>query len=83
VTNLSDVTGKSKIFDAVIVGGGPSGSSCALWLAQAGWSVCLIEKKQFPREKTCGDGLTPRSVYQLAEMGLEPVVASDLERRLR
>jgi geranylgeranyl reductase family protein len=80
VTNLSDVTGKSKIFDAVIVGGGPSGSSCALWLAQAGWSVCLIEKKQFPREKTCGDGLTPRSVYQLAEMGLEPVVAANGHR---
>lgn len=80
MTSLSDVVGKSTIFDAVIVGGGPSGSSCALWLAKAGWSVCLIEKKQFPREKTCGDGLTPRSVYQLAEMGLEPVVAANGHR---
>ena len=59
----------------MIVGAGPSGSACAYWLAQAGWSVCLIEKKQFPREKTCGDGLTPRSVYQLQAMGLESVVA--------
>ena len=58
----------------MIVGGGPSGASCAYWLAQAGWSVCLVEKKDFPREKTCGDGLTPRSVHQIIEMGLEPVV---------
>jgi menaquinone-9 beta-reductase len=60
----------------VIVGAGPSGSACAYWLAEAGWSVCLVEKKEFPREKTCGDGLTPRSVYQLAEMGLEDTVAA-------
>ena len=57
-------------FDVVIVGAGPSGSACAYWLAQAGWSVCLVEKKTFPREKTCGDGLTPRAVHQLADMGL-------------
>jgi geranylgeranyl reductase family protein len=80
VTNLSDVAEKSTIFDAVIVGGGPSGSSCAFWLAHAGWTVCLIEKKQFPREKTCGDGLTPRAVYQLAEMGLESDVAANGHR---
>jgi geranylgeranyl reductase family protein len=49
-------------------------------LAQAGWSVCLIEKKQFPREKTCGDGLTPRSVHQIIQMGLEPVVAANGHR---
>ena len=67
---------KSKIFDVVIVGGGPSGSSAAYWLAKAGWSVCLVEKKTFPREKTCGDGLTPRSVHQLQEMGLTSVLAA-------
>ncbi|MHB8827423.1 MAG: geranylgeranyl reductase family protein [Acidimicrobiales bacterium] len=63
-------------FDVVIVGGGPSGSACAYWLADAGWSVCLIEKKTFPREKTCGDGLTPRSVHQLNEMGLGDELAA-------
>ncbi|MEO9181746.1 MAG: FAD-dependent oxidoreductase, partial [Acidimicrobiales bacterium] len=77
MATLKDVTKKRTVFDVVIVGGGPSGSACALWLAKAGWSVCLIEKKHFPREKTCGDGLTPRSVYQLAEMGLELVVAAN------
>jgi geranylgeranyl reductase family protein len=66
----------TRTFDAVIVGAGPSGSSCALWLAQAGWDVALIEKKEFPRVKTCGDGLTPRSVHQLAQMGLEGAVAA-------
>jgi geranylgeranyl reductase family protein len=49
-------------------------------LANAGWHVCLIEKKHFPREKTCGDGLTPRSVYQLSEMGLEGIVATNGHR---
>jgi geranylgeranyl reductase family protein len=77
---LRDVVAKRTVFDAVIVGAGPSGSACAYWLAEAGWSVCLIEKKHFPREKTCGDGLTPRSVYQLREMGLESVVAANGHR---
>jgi geranylgeranyl reductase family protein len=80
VKSLGDITAASPTFDAVIVGAGPSGSSCAYWLARAGWSVCLIEKKDFPRVKTCGDGLTPRSVHQLAQMGLEPVVAANGHR---
>ncbi len=57
--------------DVLVVGGGPAGSSCAYWLAEAGWDVALVEKKVFPREKTCGDGLTPRAVRQIADMGLE------------
>jgi menaquinone-9 beta-reductase len=59
----------------VVVGAGPSGSSCAYWLADAGWDVAVVEKKQFPREKTCGDGLTPRAVRQLSDMGLEDALA--------
>lgn len=78
--SLDEVVAKPTIYDVVIVGGGPSGSTCAYWLAQAGWSVCLIEKKHFPREKTCGDGLTPRSTYQLSEMGLEGIVAANAHR---
>ncbi len=72
---LREAASRTTPYDVVIVGAGPSGSACAYWLAQAGWSVCLIEKKSFPREKTCGDGLTPRSVHQIIEMGLEPEVA--------
>ncbi len=56
--------------DVVVIGGGPSGASCAYWLASAGWDVLLLEKKRYPREKTCGDGLTPRSVRQLEDIGL-------------
>ena len=61
--------------DVVVVGAGPAGSSCGYWLADAGWDVVVVEKKEFPREKTCGDGLTPRAVRQLADMGLEGALA--------
>ena len=63
------------VYDVVIVGAGPAGSSCGYWLADAGWDVVIVEKKVFPREKTCGDGLTPRAVRQLADMGLEDALA--------
>jgi geranylgeranyl reductase family protein len=63
-------TGPSRTVDVLVVGGGPSGASCAYWLAAAGHDVTLLERKRYPREKTCGDGLTPRSVRQLADMGL-------------
>ncbi|HUR50181.1 MAG TPA: geranylgeranyl reductase family protein [Acidimicrobiales bacterium] len=56
--------------DVVVVGGGPGGAACATWLAEAGHDVLLVEKKHFPREKTCGDGLTPRAVKQLQDLGL-------------
>jgi geranylgeranyl reductase family protein len=63
------------VHDVVVVGAGPGGAACAYWLADAGWDVAVVEKKEFPREKTCGDGLTPRAVRQLADMGLEPALA--------
>jgi geranylgeranyl reductase family protein len=65
-----DQRGGTRTCDVVVVGGGPSGTSCAYWLAGAGHDVVLVERKAYPREKTCGDGLTPRSVKQLEDMGL-------------
>jgi geranylgeranyl reductase family protein len=62
--------------DVLVIGAGPSGSSCAYWLAKAGHDVILVERKAFPREKTCGDGLTPRSVRQLQDMGLAQELAA-------
>ncbi|MEP6625260.1 MAG: geranylgeranyl reductase family protein [Acidimicrobiia bacterium] len=56
--------------DVLVVGAGPAGAAAAYWLAEAGHSVIAVEKKRFPREKTCGDGLTPRAVRQLIDMGL-------------
>ncbi len=61
--------------DVVVVGGGPAGAACAYWLADAGHDVLLVEKKRYPREKTCGDGLTPRSVKQLHDLGLQEDLA--------
>ena len=68
-------TTDGHVHDVLVIGGGPGGSSCAYWLADAGWDVAVVEKKRFPREKTCGDGLTPRAVRQLADMGLEGALA--------
>src|SRR4051794_9920081 len=62
-------------YDVLVVGGGPSGAACAYWLADAGHDVLLLEKKRYPREKTCGDGLTPRSVKQLHDIGLAAELA--------
>jgi geranylgeranyl reductase family protein len=57
--------------DVIVVGAGPSGSSAAYWLATAGLDVLLLEKTTFPREKVCGDGLTPRGTRALIEMGID------------
>lgn len=57
-------------YDLAIVGGGPAGSSAAWQAAQAGLKVVCVDKAKFPREKACGDGLTPRGVALLDSMGL-------------
>jgi geranylgeranyl reductase family protein len=57
--------------DVIVVGAGPAGSAAATFLAQAGLDVLLLEKTEFPREKVCGDGLTPRAVKSLIAMGID------------
>ncbi|WP_312034296.1 geranylgeranyl reductase family protein [Actinoplanes sp. TBRC 11911] len=57
--------------DVIVVGAGPGGSAAAYHLARHGVRVLLLEKTQFPREKVCGDGLTPRAVRQLVRMGVD------------
>ncbi len=54
--------------DVLVVGGGPAGASAAFWLAWHGHHVVVVDRDHFPRDKTCGDALTPRAVHQLREM---------------
>lgn len=61
--------------DVIVVGAGPAGSAAATYLARSGLEVSLLEKSSFPREKVCGDGLTPRGTKQLIKLGID--VGSD------
>nr|WP_237712086.1 menaquinone reductase [Mycobacterium xenopi] len=56
--------------DVVVVGAGPAGSAAAAWAARAGRDVLVIDAASFPRDKACGDGLTPRAVAELERLGL-------------
>lgn len=56
--------------DVVVVGAGPAGSAAAAWAARTGREVLVIDKAQFPRDKACGDGLTPRAVLEMQRLGL-------------
>lgn len=71
MTSLSPTPGRVVDADVVVVGAGPAGSATAYHLARAGLSVALLEKTAFPREKVCGDGLTPRAVKSLVGMGID------------
>ena len=56
--------------DVIVVGAGPGGSATAAYLAGHGLDVLLLEKGSFPRDKICGDGLTPRAVRELISLGV-------------
>ena len=64
-------------YDAVVIGAGPGGSTTALVLARAGWSVALVEKARFPRRKVCGEFVSGPGWAVLEALG----VARALEPR--
>lgn len=66
----------NDLHDVAIVGAGPGGAAAAHYLARQGLDVLLLDKADFPRDKTCGDGLTPRALAVLGDMG----ILSDLRR---
>lgn len=57
-------------YDAIIVGAGPAGSTAAILLAQAGWSVALVEKHAFPRRKVCGECIAATNLPLLDALGV-------------
>lgn len=68
---MTDTVASEHRADVIVVGAGPAGSATAHHLAKAGLDVLLLEKTAFPREKVCGDGLTPRAVKSLVSMGVD------------
>lgn len=76
MTSSADV-----VADVLIVGAGPAGSAAAAWAARAGHDVLVIDAARFPRDKTCGDGLTPRAVIQLELLGLGPWLDQHIRHR--
>lgn len=65
------MAGMPKLFDVAVVGAGPAGAAAAIHAARAGYEVLLLDAATFPRDKTCGDGLTPRAMHQLDLLGVE------------
>jgi len=57
--------------EVLVVGAGPAGSAAAAWAARGGRDVVVADAAVFPRDKTCGDGLTPRAIAELQRLGLE------------
>ena len=57
--------------DVVIVGAGPAGAGMGYYLAKTGLRVLILDKSDFPRDKVCGDGLTPVAVRELDYLGID------------
>ena len=60
----------AELFDVVIVGGGPAGSTAGTLLAKHGWNVAIFEKERFPRFKI-GESLLPGSIRTFERMGVK------------
>ena len=69
-------------FDIIVVGGGPGGSAAASYAAMAGNKVLLVEKKEFPRDKVCGDAVGGKSLRIVTELGVRPLIEQTPHNRV-
>ncbi|MFP7364828.1 geranylgeranyl reductase family protein [Corynebacterium callunae] len=69
-SDVSPIPPQGASFDLLIIGAGPSGAATAVHAARAGLKTLLVDAASFPRDKTCGDGLTPRAMNQLENLGV-------------
>ena len=72
---MSPYAETSKKYDTIVVGAGPSGCSCALFLANSGKEVLLLDKSAFPREKVCGDAFSGKSIGIARELSILPKIS--------
>jgi geranylgeranyl reductase family protein len=72
----------SEHYHTIVVGAGPGGSAAAAFLAQKGWRVLLIDKATFPRDKVCGDFISPRSLRVLQALGCSHAIERAAPNRL-
>lgn len=72
-----DTSGSDRLWDVVVVGAGPAGSAAALAALRTrpGASVLLLDRADFPRDKSCGDGIAPQALDELARLGAADVLA--------
>lgn len=76
VSTLPDrATAVDEHCDTLVVGAGPAGAAAATWLARGGTDVVLLDAETFPRDKPCGDGLTPRAIAELDGLGHHRIAA--------
>ncbi|MER0102448.1 geranylgeranyl reductase family protein [Corynebacterium sp. KPL2734] len=70
IVPMSEQIDSPRPVEVAIIGAGPAGSAAAIHAARAGYETVLIDSSAFPRDKTCGDGLTPRAMHQLDKLGI-------------
>ena len=76
---MVDSTPEFHIYDVIVVGGGPAGSSAAYFLSRAGKRVLIIEKERLPRYKMCGGGLSVRFLRQQFPFSFDPITKTSIK----
>ncbi|MBS3060661.1 MAG: geranylgeranyl reductase family protein [DPANN group archaeon] len=74
---------EQRNYDVVIIGAGPGGSAAALYAAKKGLKAVLVDKAKFPRDKTCGDGISGKSMRVLKELGLTSLIEQKEHSKMR